>query len=190
MLSYGVSAKPVYALPGTMIGGYTSLYIAIREYSNVLVGEVSTQSYGGIIRVIALGTTDGISTWRSEATLMYQPVVVLTGPLSLGRIYNVIGSVVDPFLDRTPSVGYQSSVTTKYLKIEGNSDTSEMIQQVNAYDRDSNMIDHFDEWATGDNQSCIAQIYIRKYNSDCTSTLGIYDSNHLAATYLYFFALA
>lgn len=117
MLSYGVSAKPVYALPGTMIGGYTSLYIAIREYSNVLVGEVSTQSYGGIIRVIALGTTDGISTWRSEATLMYQPVVVLTGPLSLGRIYNVIGSVVDPFLDRTPSVGYQSSVTTKYLKI-------------------------------------------------------------------------
>ena len=32
-------------------------------------------------------------------TVMLQAVVVLTGIVSLGRIYNVVGAVVDPFLD-------------------------------------------------------------------------------------------
>lgn len=111
-----MSKQPTYALPGDILGGYTSIYLLSKHYSNMLVGEVSSQVYGGILRVISLGITEGISTWRTKMLCMLQPVCILTGKVSLGRIYNVLGAVVDQFLGNTLSSGYHIGCMTSFLE--------------------------------------------------------------------------
>ena len=77
--------------------GLTALFILVRSCSNCLIVEVSQQLYGGVVRCVSLGPTEGLSTWRCEALLNLQPVVVPVGRVALGRIFNVTGSVVDAY---------------------------------------------------------------------------------------------
>jgi len=46
-----------------------------------------------------LGTTDGLSTTTSGFFISYQPIVVPVGSITLGRILNVTGSVLDPYVE-------------------------------------------------------------------------------------------
>ena len=75
--------------------GFTSMFLAIRSYSNILVVELNQLYYGGLLRCIALSSTDGLCSWRCLNILMFQPVIVFIGRLAVGRILNVVGSVID-----------------------------------------------------------------------------------------------
>jgi len=79
--------------------GFTSVFMISKSYLNFLVCEISQLCYGGILRSVALGTTDGLSTWKVSFLNLYQPVTVPVGKLSLGRIFNVTGSAIDRYLD-------------------------------------------------------------------------------------------
>merc|ERR1712187_95654 len=83
-----------------IILGFTALYLLVKTYSNSLIAEVSQQLYGGILRCISLGPTEGLSTWRCSIQLNIQPFVVPVGRISLGRILNVVVSAVDLFIDQ------------------------------------------------------------------------------------------
>ena len=54
--------------------------------------------YIGVIRSVALGSTDGLCTWICTYLLGLQPVIVPAGRMSLGRIFNVVGAIIDRYL--------------------------------------------------------------------------------------------
>jgi F-type H+-transporting ATPase subunit beta len=62
-----------------------------------LVAELSQLCYTNILRAIAFQTTDGLCTWRQGFILLFQPVIVPVGTIALGRIFNVVGSVIDRY---------------------------------------------------------------------------------------------
>jgi F-type H+-transporting ATPase subunit beta len=59
-----------------------------------LTGEVQQQLGGGRVRCVALGSTDGLIRGQ-ECIDTGGPVTVPVGPATLGRVFNVIGDVVD-----------------------------------------------------------------------------------------------
>ena len=77
--------------------GFSTLFMVVRAYGNSLMVEISYQLYGGFLRCISLGPTEGITTWKCSAYFIYQPVIVPVGKLALGRIFNVIGTQVDAY---------------------------------------------------------------------------------------------
>ena len=48
------------------------------------------------IKKIAFSTTQCISTWRCLTLFSLQAVIVPVGRIALGRILNVVGSIIDP----------------------------------------------------------------------------------------------
>lgn len=83
----------------SIVAGVSSLFILSRAYASSVTAEVSQLCRGGICRAIALGTTDGLNTRLSKAMFTYQPLVVPTGLVVLGRIFNVSGSVIDKYTE-------------------------------------------------------------------------------------------
>ena len=79
--------------------GFTTVFFMSKSYSNFLVCEASQLCFGGVIRAVSLGTTDGLCTWRVSTINTYQPVTVPVGRITLGRIFNVTGSSLDGFLE-------------------------------------------------------------------------------------------
>merc|ERR1712187_629393 len=73
--------------------------ILVKAYSNWLVLEVNQMCYGGILRTIALGFTEGISSWKVGVFCNFQPLVVPVGRSTLGRLFNVLGSTIDSYLE-------------------------------------------------------------------------------------------
>jgi len=92
-----------------LVLGFTSLYLLVKSYQNSLVAEVSQQMYGGILRCISLGSTEGLSTWKCTIQLNMQAVVVPVGRISLGRILNVVGSAVDIYDDQPIALAFGQS---------------------------------------------------------------------------------
>ena len=123
---------------------------------------------------------------------MLQPVVVLTGIVSLGRIYNVVGAIVDPFLDNTLSVGYQQATTNQSTKsISGMN--SVVIGQVNRDSMNKIVAEEIDAWTGNTRSRCIDDIWMsttdraitgayKKYSST-SSKQQVIDRTH---TYLYY----
>ena len=56
-----------------IILGFASLFLLIKSYANWLTAELSQLCYDGVLRAVALGSTDGLSTWRVAALLVFQP---------------------------------------------------------------------------------------------------------------------
>jgi len=72
---------------------YTALHLE-REDGTRLVFEVEQQLENGIVRTIALGSTDGLS--RGTAVVdTGAPISVPIGEETLGRIFNVVGEIID-----------------------------------------------------------------------------------------------
>jgi F-type H+-transporting ATPase subunit beta len=77
-----------------------SIYNAVKivsEHKGVklnLTGEVQQHLGGGRVRCVALGSTDGMIRGQ-DCVDMGQPVTVPVGEATLGRVFNVIGDVVD-----------------------------------------------------------------------------------------------
>ena len=91
-----------------LVLGFTTLYLLVRMYLDSLVAEVSQQMYGGTLRCISLGFTEGLSTWRCNIQLNVQAVIVPVGTVSLGRILNVVAAAVDLFNDQPTAVVYST----------------------------------------------------------------------------------
>ena len=72
---------------------YNALHIT-REDGTRIVLEVEQQLPGGIVRTIALGSTDGLSR-GIEVVDTGAPISVPIGEETLGRIFNVVGEVID-----------------------------------------------------------------------------------------------
>jgi F-type H+-transporting ATPase subunit beta len=68
--------------------------IAKRDGKERLVGEVQQHLGGGIVRAVALGSTDGLVRGQEVADTG-GPVSVPVGEPCLGRVFNVIGDTVD-----------------------------------------------------------------------------------------------
>eukprot|EP00415_Alexandrium_ostenfeldii_P004708 UN4708 len=69
--------------------GFASVFLFVKSYANCLVAELSQLCYGGVLRAVALGSTDGLCTWRCTFLTVLQPVIVPVGRIALGRIFNV-----------------------------------------------------------------------------------------------------
>merc|ERR1711933_674303 len=78
--------------------GLASTLILIKSYENGLLVEVNQICYGGILRTIALGFTEGISSWKVESLCTLQPLVVPVGRSTLGRLFNVLGATIDAYV--------------------------------------------------------------------------------------------
>merc|ERR1712060_1037436 len=69
--------------------------ILVKAYANWLVVEVNQICYGGIIRTIALGFTEGISSWKVESLCTWGSLVALIKRSTLGRLFSVLGATID-----------------------------------------------------------------------------------------------
>ena len=78
---------------------FASLFLLVRPYANFLVAELNQLCYGGVFRAIALGSTDCLCTLQCTFVIILQPVIVPVGRIALGRILNVVGSSIDPYID-------------------------------------------------------------------------------------------
>merc|ERR1711897_37839 len=78
--------------------GLASALILVKAYANWLIVEVNQICYGGILRTIALGFTEGISSWKVESLCTLQPLVVPVGRSTLGRLFNVLGATIDAYV--------------------------------------------------------------------------------------------
>merc|ERR1712176_343897 len=85
--------------------GLASALILVKAYANWILVEVNQICYGGIVRTIALGFTEGISSWKVEALCTFQPLVVPVGRSTLGRLFNVLGATIDAYsgIDELPT---------------------------------------------------------------------------------------
>ena len=87
----------------------------IKSYASCLVGELSQLCYTGVYRSIALGSTDALCTWRCYSFIALQPVIVPVGRIALGRIFNVVGSIIDPYMELCYSCQFNKSIISSIL---------------------------------------------------------------------------
>merc|ERR1711933_695227 len=78
--------------------GWAAALILVKAYANWLIVEVYQICYGGILRTIALGFTEGISSWKVESLCTFKPLVVPVGRSTLGRLFNVLGATIDAYV--------------------------------------------------------------------------------------------
>ena len=62
-----------------IILGFAPVFLFIKSYASFLVAELSQLCYKGVLRTIALGSTDGLCTWRCTFVMGLQPVIVPVG---------------------------------------------------------------------------------------------------------------
>jgi F-type H+-transporting ATPase subunit beta len=92
---------------GIMLG-FASVFWIIKSYMTSLVAEVSQLCYKGLFRTIALGSTHGLSTFLCTFLLCLSPLIVPVGRVALGRILNVLGSSIDPYMELSMSTEFFS----------------------------------------------------------------------------------
>lgn len=93
-----------------IILGFASVFLFLKSYASCLVGELSQLCYKGVLRTIALASTDGLSTWRVGFLMTFQPVIVPVGRIALGRIFNVVGSIIDRYIDLSLSSQFNTTI--------------------------------------------------------------------------------
>ena len=79
----------------TLMTSLAALYSVVNDMSTILVSEISQICYKGILRLIALGSSTGISAVGHKVQAIYQPILAPVGRVTLGRLFNVTGSTND-----------------------------------------------------------------------------------------------
>jgi F-type H+-transporting ATPase subunit beta len=103
--------------------GFASVFLFIKSYANCLVAELSQLCYGGVLRAVALGPTDGLCTWGCSFVMVLQPVIVPVGRIALGRIFNVVGSGIDRYMELSLSCQFNTAVPIDFgLFVESRSE--------------------------------------------------------------------
>ena len=93
-----------------IILGFAPVFLFIKSYASCLVAELSQLCYEGVLRTIALGSTDGLCTWRCTFVMVLQPVIVPVGRIALGRIFNVVGSIIDRYMELSLSSQFNINI--------------------------------------------------------------------------------
>ena len=93
-----------------IILGFAPVFLFIKSYASFLVAELSQLCYKGVLRTIALGSTDGLCTWRCTFVMGLQPVIVPVGRIALGRIFNVVGSIIDRYMELSLSSQFNTTI--------------------------------------------------------------------------------
>jgi hypothetical protein len=78
---------------------FAAVFLFIKSYGSCLVAEGSQLCVKGVLRTIALGSTDGLCTWRCTFVIGFQGLIVPVGRIALGRIFNVLGSIIDRYIE-------------------------------------------------------------------------------------------
>lgn len=71
---------------------YNAVYV--KNNDEIVVLEVQGHVGGGMVRAVAMGSTDGL-TRGMEAVDRGKPIEVPVGPKTLGRMFNVLGQPID-----------------------------------------------------------------------------------------------
>lgn len=71
-----------------------NIYVALQVEKNNLILEVQQQIGDGVVRTIAMGTTDGLQRGLNVISTG-KPIMVPVGKGTLGRILNVLGEPID-----------------------------------------------------------------------------------------------
>jgi len=79
--------------------GLLALSALLKAFSNPLFIELRQLASGGLVRSVALSWTDGLSTLKTAALLLFQPLQAQVGRICLGRVFNVLAGVVDSYLE-------------------------------------------------------------------------------------------
>ena len=90
--------------------GFAPVFLFIKSYASCLVAELSQLCYKGVLRTIALGPTDGLCTWGCSFVMVLQPVIVPVGRIALGRIFNVVGSRIDRYMELSLSCQFNTTI--------------------------------------------------------------------------------
>jgi hypothetical protein len=99
-----------------IILGFAPVFLFIKSYASWLVAELSQLCYKGVLRTIALGSTDGLCTWRVPFVLGFQPVIVPVGRIALGRIFNVVGSIIDRYMELSLSSQFNTTIPNSMFR--------------------------------------------------------------------------
>lgn len=75
--------------------GFAAKLLVLKSYASCLLAELSQLCYKALLRAVALASTDGASSFHMGAPLTHRALAVPVGRIGLGRIFNVLGSVVD-----------------------------------------------------------------------------------------------
>jgi len=114
--------------------GFASVFLVVKCYANFLPAEISQLCYGGIIRAIALGSTYGLSTFSCSFMLTLSPLIIPVGVVTLGRMFNVLGSSIDGYLELSLSAFFSSShVISSSLKSNNRSYLKLGAQEFSSY---------------------------------------------------------
>ena len=90
--------------------GFAAVFLLIKSYASCFVAEASQLCYKALLRTIALGSTEGLCTWRSSILLGLQPLIVPVGTITLGRIFNVVGCIIDPYCEFSLSIQFNTTI--------------------------------------------------------------------------------
>merc|ERR1712061_601542 len=121
---------------GDTVLGFASLFLLVKSYGSCLLAEVSQLCYGGVLRGIALATVDALCTWRCRVVLGAQPVIVIVGRIALGRVFNVVGSVIDALVELSQSCQFNTAIsveTTSPVFVESCEDLTYPLSYPNCY---------------------------------------------------------
>ena len=180
-----------------IILGFAGVFFLIKSYASCLVGELSQLCYTGVNRTIALGSTDALCTWRCLSLIALQPVIVPVGRIALGRILNVVGSIIDPYMELCYSCQFNKSIISSILCVVESSanaananhlfikNTSAVIQAVHHKLWNTTIISCYSLYSLKDTIIYIAYLYLNIEHSDFMQS-GTYSSislNIISSTY-------
>lgn len=98
--------------------GFASMFTLIKSYERfLLVAEVSQLCYKGVLRAIAFASTDALCTWRCRCLFALQPVILPVGRIGLGRIFNVLGTLIDAYMEISISAEFTKTWPSKSLTL-------------------------------------------------------------------------
>ena len=70
------------------------IYDALKVEGGTITLEVQQQLGDGVVRTIAMGSTDGLKRGL-KATDTGSPIIVPVGVNTLGRVFNLLGETID-----------------------------------------------------------------------------------------------
>ena len=83
-----------------------------KSYLNIYKRELGHLCPSGILRSISLSPTTCLSTWMYHSLFITISLLVQVGLISLGRLFNMIGTMINPHLELTQSSPYQDTVVS------------------------------------------------------------------------------
>ena len=109
-----------------------ALFLLIKSYASIPTLEISQLCYKALLRTIAFSTTQCISTWRCLTLFSLQAVIVPVGRIALGRILNVVGSIIDPHSQAQCSCQFNNTnqATTSCLRSESHNKQAHTVSQL------------------------------------------------------------